>query len=54
MSGQKLGHKVKSQEKTCVHYRGQIFGPIIMKLGLTVCVNEILDELENGSYWVKN
>ena len=36
-------------EKPCVSSRGHIFSPIIMKLGQNVCLNEILDEFENGS-----
>ena len=41
-------------EKPCVRFRGHIFSPIIMKLGQNVCLDEISDELENGSCWVKN
>ena len=41
-------------EKPCVRSRGHIFSPIIMKLGQNVCLDEILDELENGSCRVKN
>ena len=53
MSGQKLVHKVKSlkkkKKKTCVCSRGHIFSLIIMKLGQNDCLNEIKEELENGS-----
>ena len=41
-------------EKPCVRSRGNIFRPIIMKLGQDVCVNEISHKLENGSCQVKN
>ena len=40
-------------EKPCVHSRGHIFCPIIMKHGQNVCRDEILDSFENGSCWVK-
>ena len=33
----------------CVHSRGHILSPILMKLGQNVCLNEISDENENGS-----
>ena len=38
----------------CVHSRGRIFSPIIMKLGKNVCLDEISDEFQNGSGRVKN
>ena len=38
----------------CVHSRDRIFSPIIMKLGQNVCLDEISDEIENGSWWVKD
>ena len=41
-------------EKNCVRSRGLNFSPIIMKLGQDVCLDEILDEFENKSCWVKN
>ena len=41
-------------EKLCVHSRGHIFSPIIMKHGQNVCLDEILDKLENESCKVKN
>ena len=41
-------------EKPCARSRGHIFNRIIMKLGLIVCLDKMLGELENGSYWVKN
>ena len=41
-------------EKPCVRCRGHIFSPIIMKLGQNACLDKISDDLENGSYWVKN
>ena len=37
----------------CVSSRGHIFSPIIMKLGQNVCLDEIANEFENGSCWVK-
>ena len=40
-------------EKACVHSRGQIFSPILMKLGQNVCLKEISDEFQNASWWVK-
>ena len=53
-----VGLKTMSQgqivEKPCVCSRGHIFSPIIMKLGQSVCFNEMLDEFENGSCQVKN
>ena len=45
--GQMLG-------KPCVRSRGQIICLIIMKLCQNVCLDEILDEFENGSCRVKN
>ena len=41
-------------EKPCVHSGGHIFSPVIMKLGQNVCLDEISDEFDNGSCWVKN
>ena len=38
----------------CVRSRGHIFSPIIMNCGQNVCLDEISDEFENGSYKVKN
>ena len=38
----------------CVHSRGHIFSPIIMKLGQNVYLDEFSDELENGSCRLKN
>ena len=53
----RVGSKIRSLgqilEKPCVHSRGHIFSPIIMKLGENVCPDEIWDEFENGSCWVK-
>ena len=46
-----LGQTLK---KPCVRSRGHIFSPIIMKLGQNVCLDKILDELENGLCWFKN
>ena len=41
-------------EKPCVHSKGHIFNPIIMKHGQNVCLDEISDKLGNGSCQVKN
>ena len=38
----------------CVRSRGHSFGPILMKVGQDVCLDEISDEFENGSCGVKN
>ena len=41
-------------EKPCVFSRDQIFGLILMKLGQSFCLNEILYIFENWSCLVKN
>ena len=41
-------------EKRCVRSRGHIFSQLTMKLGQNVCLDEISDEFEYGSCWVKN
>ena len=41
-------------EKPCVHSRGHIFSPILMKCGQNICLNKILDEFKNGSCRIKN
>ena len=41
-------------EKPCVHSKGHIFSPLIMKLGQNVCLDEISDKFEHGSCQVKN
>ena len=46
------GHQIS--EKPCVCSRVHIFRPITMKLGQNVCLDEISDEFETGSSWVKN
>ena len=38
----------------CIHLTGHIFSPLIMKLGQKVCLDDISDEIENRSCWVKN
>ena len=38
----------------CLHSRGHIYCPIIMKLGQKICPNDILDELTNSSGLFKN
>ena len=47
-----VGSKTRSidliSEKPCVHSRGHIFSLIILKIGQNVCLDEILDEFENG------
>ena len=40
-------------EKPFVCSRGHVFSPNIMKLGQNVYLDEILDEIENGSCQVK-
>ena len=57
----KMGHvgsKTRSQgqilEKPCVRSRGHIFNPILIKLSHNVGLDEISDEFENRSCWVKN
>ena len=51
MSGLKLGQIL---EKTCVRSRAQIFGPIFIKLGQNVFLDEISDKFDNVSYQIKN
>ena len=41
-------------EKPCVHSRGHIFSPILMKLGQNVCLDNISYEFEIGSCGCKN
>ena len=52
-----VGSKTRSLgqilKKPGVHSWGYIFSPILMKLGQTVYLDEILDELENRSCPVK-
>ena len=57
----KLGHvrsKTRSLgqmlEKPSECLRGHIFSQIHMKNGQNVCLDQILDEYENGSCWKKN
>ena len=53
-----VGSKTRSPcqilEKPCVHSRGHIFSPIIMKLGQNVCFDNISKKIENRSCQVKN
>ena len=53
-----VGSKTRSPgqilEKPCVRSRGHIFSWILMKVGQDVCLDDISDEFENGSCWVKN
>ena len=39
-------------QKPCVNFRDHIFNQ--MKLGQNICLKEISDQFENGSYVVKN
>ena len=57
----KMGHvgsKTRSPgqilEKPCVRSRGHILSRILMEVGQDVCLDDISDELENGSRRVKN
>ena len=57
----KMGHvrsKTRSLsqilEKSSLRSRGQIVSAIVMKLAQNVCLDEISDKFENGSYQVKN
>ena len=52
--GSKTRSLVQVLGKPCVCSRGHIFSPIIMKLGQNVCIDNILDEFERGSFRVKN
>ena len=40
-------------EKPCVHARGHIFSPILVKLGQTFCLDESWTSLEMGDVWSK-
>ena len=40
--------------KSCIHSRSHIFSPIFLKLAQNVCLNNILDEFENGSSQTKS
>ena len=44
---------VQILEKPFVRSRGQIFSPIVMKLGKNVCLDEISHDFENGLCPVK-
>ena len=57
----KMGHvgsKTRSLgqmlEKPCARSRGDTFNQMIMKFGQNICLDEISDDYENGSCWVKN
>ena len=41
-------------KKICVSCRGLNFGPILMKHGQNVCLNQMADEFEIGSCVTKN
>ena len=47
--GSKTRSLGKILEKPYVHSEGHIFCMIVMKLGQNVCLDEISDEVENGS-----
>ena len=53
-----VGSKTRSLgqilETPCVCCRGHIFRMIIIKLPHNVCLDEISDQFENGSCWLKN
>ena len=51
MSDQKLGQVL---EKSCVHSRGHIFSPIIIKVAQNVCLDKILMSLKMGHVGFKN
>ena len=48
-----LGQILKKKKKKCVHSSGHILVPILIKLCQNVCLDENLDESENGSCWIK-
>ena len=52
-----VGSKTRSQgqiiKKPCVRPTGLIFGPMFIKLAQNVCLNEILDKFEFGSFEAK-
>ena len=48
MSDRKLGQIL---EKPCVRSRGHNFSLIFTKLGQNICLDEILDVVENGHVW---
>ena len=53
----KMGYvrsKTKSLGQILEKPRGHIFSPVILKLGQNVCLDQIWDEFENESCWVKN
>ena len=53
-----VGSKTKSLDqilgKPCLSSRGHIFSPILMKHLQNVCLDKILNDLENDSCRVKN
>ena len=60
-SSLKMGHvwsKTKSPgqmlEKTSVRSLDQIFSPVLLKVGHNIYLDDILNEFENRSCWVKN
>ena len=52
--GSKTRSLSQNLQKPCVCTIGNIFSPIVMKLGQKVCLDEISGEFENGSCLVKN
>ena len=47
--GSKTGSLGQIIEKPCVHSRGHIFSPILMKLDQNFCLDKISDEFKIGS-----
>ena len=52
--GSKTGSLGQIIEKPCVHSRGHIFCPILIKLSQNVCLDEIPYEFKIGSCGFKN
>ena len=52
-----LGSKTRSQgqiiEKACLHLRDHIFDPILMRLALNICLNDVKITVESGSHGIK-
>ena len=50
-----VGSKTSSVDQILLkNFRGHIFSLILMKFIQNICLNKMLDKLENGSCWVKN
>ena len=50
----RLDYMKRKKKKKAVHSRGYIISVILMKLSHNVCLNENLDEFENGRCRVKS